>query len=99
MKLSQVINDCCYSSYCYATARQFSCSEGMQAKHINDQTLTHGLEQQSVKTSENQSNRSIKMVPKDLKLECGPMPNLMVTLPNIGGALCSKPQSLADVLY
>jgi len=29
-------------------------------------------------------------------LECGPMPNLMVALPNIGGALCSMPQSLAD---
>jgi len=69
MKLYQVINDCCYSSYCYATAKQFSCSEGMQGQHINDQTSTHGLEQQSVKTSENQSNRSIKMVPKDLKLE------------------------------
>ena len=24
-------------------------------------------------------------------LECGPMPNLMVALPNIGGALCSTP--------
>jgi len=23
------------------------------------------------------------------KLECGPMPNLMVALPNIGGTLCS----------
>jgi len=30
------------------------------------------------------------------KLECGPMPNLMIALPNIGGALCSMPQSLAD---
>jgi len=30
------------------------------------------------------------------KLECGPMPNLMAALPNIGGALCSTPQSLAD---
>jgi len=28
------------------------------------------------------------------KLECGPMPNVMVPLPNIGGALCSVPQSL-----
>ena len=25
---------------------------------------------------------------KKQKLECGPMPNLMVALPNIGGALC-----------
>ena len=24
------------------------------------------------------------------------MPNVMATLPNIGGALCSTPQSLAD---
>jgi len=32
-------------------------------------------------------------------LECGPMPNLMVALPNIGGAFCSTPQSLADAHY
>ena len=32
-------------------------------------------------------------------LECGPMPNVMVALPNIGGALCSTPQSLADAHY
>ena len=36
---------------------------------------------------------------EDIKLECGPMPNLMVALPNIGGALCSTPQSLADAHY
>jgi len=34
-----------------------------------------------------------------LKLECGPMPNLMAALMNIGGALCSTPQSLADAQY
>jgi len=33
------------------------------------------------------------------KLECGPMPNVMVALPNIDGALCSIPQSLADAHY
>jgi len=32
------------------------------------------------------------------ELECGPMPNLMVVLPNICGALCSTPQSVADAL-
>jgi len=32
-------------------------------------------------------------------LECGPMPNLMVALLNVGGALCSTPQSLADAHY
>jgi len=34
-----------------------------------------------------------------LNSKCGPMPNLMVALPNIGGALCSTPQSLADAHY
>jgi len=33
------------------------------------------------------------------KLECGPMPNVMAALLNIGGALCSTPQSLADAHY
>jgi len=33
------------------------------------------------------------------QLEREPMPNVMVTLPNIGGALCSMLQSLADALY
>jgi len=27
------------------------------------------------------------------------MPNVMVALPNTGGALCSTPQSLADARY
>jgi len=33
------------------------------------------------------------------KLECGQMPNVMAALPNIGCALCSMPQSLADAHY
>jgi len=36
---------------------------------------------------------------KGKKLECGPMPNVMATLPNVRGALCSTPQSLADAHY
>jgi len=32
-------------------------------------------------------------------LECGPMPNVMVALLNIGGALCSTLQSLPDAHY
>ena len=32
-------------------------------------------------------------------LEYGPLPNMMTTLPNIGGALCSMPQNLADAHY
>jgi len=31
-----------------------------------------------------------------VKPECGPMPNVMAALLNIGGAFCSTPQSLAD---
>ena len=33
------------------------------------------------------------------ELECGSMPNVMAALPNIGGALCSTPHSLADAHY
>ena len=36
---------------------------------------------------------------KKKELECGPMPNLMVALPNIDGALCSTLQSLGDARY
>jgi len=36
---------------------------------------------------------------KEKQLECGPMPNVMAALTNIGGALCSMPQSLADAHY
>jgi len=32
-------------------------------------------------------------------VECGPMPNVMDALPNIGGALYSTPHSLADAKY
>jgi len=33
---------------------------------------------------------------KTNELECGPLPNVMAALPNIGGTLCATPQSLAD---
>ena len=36
---------------------------------------------------------------KKKELECGPMPNVMVALQNIGDALSSTPQSLADAHY
>jgi len=47
----------------------------------------------------NKDFSTIKLPTYQIQLECGPMPNLMVTLPNIGGALCSMPQSLADAHY
>ena len=43
--------------------------------------------------------RASMLFPICKQLECGPMPNVMVALPNIGGALCSTPQSLADAHY
>jgi len=33
------------------------------------------------------------------ELECGTMPNVMAALWNIGGDLCSTPQSLAEAHY
>ena len=39
---------------------------------------------------------TINRVYKQKKLECRPMPNVMIALPNVGGALCSTPQSLTD---
>jgi len=36
---------------------------------------------------------------KKKELECGPMPNVMAALPNIGGALYSTLQSLAYAHY
>jgi len=32
-------------------------------------------------------------------VKCGPMPNVMAALPNIGGDVCSTPQSLANAHY
>jgi len=45
------------------------------------------------------SHKHIKFIVQQNKLEFGPMPNVMVALPNTGGALCSTPQSLADAHY
>jgi len=41
-------------------------------------------------------NRGGKKERRKKELECAPMSNVMAALPNIGGALCSTPQSLAD---
>jgi len=44
-------------------------------------------------------NLTLNVTLKYNKLECGQLPNVMVALPNIGGALCSTPQNLADGHY
>jgi len=36
---------------------------------------------------------------KNSKVVCGPMPNVMAPLPNLGGALCSTLQSVANAQY
>jgi len=52
-----------------------------------------GLKDNKVKNCKDEKEVNSKI---DVKLECGPMPNVMVALSNIGGTLCSTPQSLAD---
>jgi len=58
---------------------------------VDIQSLTAEIRRGNKKKKKEERNR--------MKLECGPMPNLMVALPNIGGALCSTPQTLADAHY
>jgi len=41
----------------------------------------------------------VRLVSCSQILECGPVPNLIVALPNVVGALCSTPQTLADAHY
>jgi len=36
---------------------------------------------------------------KQQELECGPMTKVMAALLNIGGTLCSTPQTMADAHY
>jgi len=57
-------------------------------------------EHSDYKIWESYSNVSMSRESKTLnKLACGPMPNVMAALPNIGRTLCSTPQSLADAQY
>ena len=53
---------------------------------------------QNMQTSIHNRKRKLCNRANKTKLECGPMPNVMAALPNIGGALCSRPQSLADAI-
>ena len=43
--------------------------------------------------------KAFRNKPKKKHLECGPIPNVMVALPNTGDALYSTAQSLADAHY
>jgi len=58
--------------------------------------LKNSVKLLKMKDGENLSWRIEKV---KLELEYWPMPNVMAALPNIGGALCSTPQSVADAHY
>jgi len=60
---------------------------------------SHGICYSSIQQIVDNLVDSLTNWPCSFELECGRMPNLMVALPNIGGALCSTPQSLADAHY
>ena len=70
-----------------------------QYRHVQTDRQTEGHRQTDGITvaSTALAMRALRRAVK--KLECGPMPNVMVALPNIGGALSSTPQSLADAHY
>ena len=61
------------------------------------QCITTETEGQQGNSYSNCINRFVSNTYKIL--ECGPMPNVMAAQPNMGGALCSTPQSLADAQY
>ena len=71
-------------------------------EHPIGDTLFQDIPRRVAKFRENRP-REVKSVDrrrkKIKKLECGPMPNVMAALPNIGGAVCSTPQSFADAQY
>jgi len=52
-----------------------------------------------IQSATSQIRRGKKNKERKKELECGPMPNVMAALPNIGGTLCSTPQSFADAHY
>jgi len=41
----------------------------------------------------------LRTLSKHSKLQCAPMHNVMAALSNIGGSVCSTPQSLTDAHY
>jgi len=70
-----------------------------QLKQIHSGRLIFAVEfsrqmQYSNDATSHLSSHLLWCVNKNYK--CGPMPNVVAALPNIGGALCSTPQSLAD---
>ena len=67
-------------------------------QNVGNVTLRDVERQQDIQTFRCHSTSFCPINNSDNK-KCGPMPNVMVALPNIDGALCSTPQSLADAHY
>jgi len=59
---------------------------------MTDSFRTYRVVLQSFAKIGSGTSKNLWLEKKIKKLECGPMPNLMVALPNTGGALCSTPQ-------
>jgi len=60
------------------------------ARHLNNGLPVHN----KLRDCHSTQKYAVELATKHMELECGPMPNVMAALPNIGGALCSTPQSL-----
>jgi len=71
------------------------------AIRLRDASLSHGVNY-TVDTTQRMyatHTHTHTHTHRQIQLECGPMPNVMAALPNIGGILRSTPQSLADAHY
>jgi len=76
----------------FCPKQKFSSTTSQLVIYIYNADLYSFAAQKIIRTEEDFS-------PKVTCGTCGPMPTVMVTLLNIGGALCSVPQSLADTHY
>jgi len=92
--MSHIVNSCPQSKLERAAAIALSwwCCYWM----TEDIQLVNALDNKYYDVFIHCSFKTLLNVKENYKLECGPMPNLMVALPNIGGALCSTPQSLCQ---
>ena len=93
------VTECLYSLYNWFIHLSVFISDihtGQQRK------TTHGAARHRIGYECNFTKKSYGRILVKLReenVECGPMPNVTAALPNIGGALCSMPQSLADAHY
>jgi len=72
---------------------------GSKTAEKNSAQTDKQADRQTDRHYENNGHLAVNQEEDRKKPECGPMPNVMAALPNIGGALCSTTQSLADAHY